>query len=108
MAAVARDMGGEKLEVWCAGGMVGDNGLDDAVLGVAVEFGPESILVGLRTDGRAAFVPGVAITDLLGCKGEVVIAGFGCDGNTFGTGLAQEWDGLHGGKMYDVQGELGS
>jgi hypothetical protein len=34
---VAGDVGWEHLQVWCAGGVVGDDGLDDAVFGVLLQ-----------------------------------------------------------------------
>ncbi|KAL2003297.1 hypothetical protein VTN02DRAFT_4418 [Thermoascus thermophilus] len=87
--------------------MVRDHRLDDPVGGVAVQLGPQRVLVGPGADRGAALVAGVAVADLLGRQRQVVEAGLGGDGHAVGAGLAQEGDGLHGGEMDDVQGQPG-
>lgn len=100
-------MGGQELKIRGAGGVVRDDCLDDSVLGVALQFGPQGILVRLGADGRAALVAGVAVADLLGGQGQVMVAGLRGDVDAFGTGLTQQGDYLHGGKVDNVQVKVG-
>ena len=96
--AASRDMRGEEFKIRGTRGVIRDDCFNDAVVvDVTIQFSPESVLIRLRADGRAAFVAGVAVADLLSCQGEVVEAGFSGDGDTLGAGLAQHWDGFHGG-----------
>lgn len=105
---MAWDVRGEELEVGRAGGVVRDDCFDDAVgFGVALEFVPQGVLVVLGADGRAALVAGVAVADLLGGQGEIVVAGLCGDVYALGAGLAQERDDLHGGEVDNVQREVG-
>lgn len=44
---VARDMGWKHFQIWCARGVIGDNGLDDAVTSVLLQLFPQTILIQL-------------------------------------------------------------
>lgn len=99
------ERGGEQLEVGRAGGVVGDDGLDDGVVG-ARELGPQAVLVGLLADGRAALVPRVALLDALGRQAEVVEARLGRHLDAPSAGLAQHGDCLDRGQVHDVQVEV--
>ena len=107
VARLRHDMSGDGLgqefEVRRAGAVVGDDGLDDAVVAVREQFGPQRVLVQLAADRRAAFVAGVAVLDVLGREGEVVGAGFGGDFDAVGACFAEERDRLHGGEVDDVE-----
>lgn len=89
-------MGGEKLEIGCARRVVRDDGFDDSGGSVLKQFSPECVLVGLGADRRTAFVAGVALSDLLGGKREIVRTGFSGDLDALITGFTEEWDGFHG------------
>lgn len=66
LGAVAWNVFGQELEIRGARGVIRDNGLDDSVLGVALQLSPQGILVRLGPDRWAALVTGVTIADLLG------------------------------------------
>jgi len=75
------------------------------------EFGPEAVLVCLRTDGGTAFVARVACFDVLGRETEVVETCFRCDLDPVGPCLAEHGYRFDGGEMHDVElqfrGEMG-
>lgn len=105
---VTGDMAWEHLQVWCAGGVVRDDGFDDAVIGVFLQLFPQAILVQLGADRRAALVAGIAVAYFLGCQGEIVEAGFGGDLDTIGAGFPQQGDSFHRREVNDVQRQIGS
>lgn len=62
---MAGNVGWQEFQVRCAGGVVRHYSLDDSVLGMTFEFGPEAVLVQFGADGRAALMTGVTIANLL-------------------------------------------
>lgn len=105
--AVAGDVRGELLQVGCAGGVVGDDGLDDTIAGVLLQFLPQAVLVQLGADGWAALVAGVAVPHFLGGQREVVEAGLGSDLDALCASFPQEGNGFHSGKVDNVQLKVG-
>jgi hypothetical protein len=105
--AVTGDMAWKHLQVWRAGGVVRDDSLDDAVVGVSLQLFPQTILVQLGADRRAALVAGIAVAYFLGCQGEIVEAGFGSDLDAISTGFPQQGDSFHRREVNDVQRQIG-
>lgn len=100
-------MRGQEFDFRRARGVVGHDCLDHAIGLILQKFVPEAVLVGLRADGRAALVPGVAFLDAFGGECEVVETCFGAYFDAFDAGGAEYGDGLDGGEMHDVELQVG-
>lgn len=104
---MAWDMPWEVLQIWRAGTVIRDDGLEDSIVSVLEELLPQLILVGLRADGWAAFMAGVALGDLFRGEGQVVRTCLSGDVDALGAGLTEEGNRFHGGEMDNVQREVG-